>query len=110
MTKTKQHDGHLHEGGRLVHIHQHTEELPLRVKDDLGIDFVTTLMALIITMMKMMTNTCLPGTLPGSKIQAGCPQVASTRGPLCQDEDVDDNTDGILVREPVKNYLADFFR
>ena len=114
MTKTKQHGGHLHKGGRLVHIHQHTEELPLRVKDDLGIDFVTTSMTLIMTMMTMMTmpmmtNTCLPGTLPGSKIQAGCPQVASTRGPLCQDEDVDDNTDGILVREPVKNYLADFF-
>ena len=115
MTKTKQHGGHLHKGGRLVHIHQHTEELPLRVKDDLGIDFVTTSMTLIMTMMTMMTmpmmtNTCLPGTLPGSKIQAGCPQVASTRGPLCQDEDVDDNTDGILVRELVKNYLADFFR
>ena len=97
----------------MVHFHQHTEELSLRVKDDLGIDFVTTLMTLIMTMMKMMTlpmmtNTCLPGTLPGSKIQAGCPQVASIRGHLCQDEDVDDNADGIFVREPVKNYSADF--
>ena len=64
MRKTKEHGGHLHEGGRLVHFHQHTEELSLRVKDDLGIDFVTTLMTLIMTMMKMMTmsmmtNTCL---------------------------------------------------
>ena len=107
--ETKEHGGHLHEGGRLVHFHQHTEELPLKVKDDLGIDFVTTLMTLIMTMMKMMTmpmmtNTCLPGTLPGSKIQAGCPQVASIRGHLCQDEDVDDNTNGLLEREPDKNY------
>ena len=54
------------------------------------------------------TLVYIPGTLPGSKIQAGCPQVASIRGHLCQDEDVNDNADGIFVREPVKNYSADF--